>query len=128
MILNYDGGNITQETGGKVIVFTSIQAVSGIESITSSVDDSVIKTVTPEDALTYEFNTEFTMPADQPMGSDLQYKMAVRDKDGRSVSKILKVVIDQTFLVNDVTIEGTQYTRVHGAINRGYIFSKDKNG
>lgn len=126
VILNYDGDNITQEPGGKVAVFTSIQALSGIASITSFVGDSMITTVTPEDALTYDFNTEFTIPPDQPMGSDLQYKIAVEDKDGRTVSKILKITIDQTFLVDEVTIEGTEYTRVYGAINRDYTFSKDK--
>ncbi|ODS73522.1 MAG: hypothetical protein ABS46_20020 [Cytophagaceae bacterium SCN 52-12] len=125
MLVNQSGNDIVQEPGKEVAIDASLQSLAGIRNVTVSVDGSVVKTEELDGRISHEYSYVYQVPEGQAIGSKLLLEVKVEDNEGKTASVQVGIVVDQPYQVDEITLDGTPYTRLKGKINRDITLTAD---
>lgn len=119
----FDGpSEIVQEPGNEVYLEFNLQASSGLSSFTIFKDDLLMEELFFDDEISHEFVFRYTVPWEETVGTENDFKLEVTDKEGRADVYDIHLLIRSTFSETHETINGTEVITVKGKLNQDYTF------
>ncbi|WP_226390323.1 hypothetical protein [Penaeicola halotolerans] len=123
ILTSYSGPpEIVQEPGNEVFLEFDVFASVGLDRFTVLKDGQPFDEVLFDSEISSRYTFEYVVPQDQEIGSENQFSFTVRDRDGRTDSYDLTVLVRSTFSEIQENINGTDVITIKGKLNNDYTF------
>ena len=117
--------DIVQEPGNEVYLQFNLQASSGLRSFAVLKDDQLLEEIAFDDEISYEYVFQYRVPWEETVGVENDFRFEVMDKEGRTDSYNIRLLIRSTFSEIHETVNGTEVITVKGKLNQDYTFSAE---
>lgn len=126
-VLNYDGNAIIQEPNGQIEIDVQMQSLAGIEKFDILIDGNTIESHPLDAPLSHNHSYKYTVPSDANLGTKYNIIFKLTDGQGRvAESVVVKIEVNQPYLIDEHTFEGVTYERIKGRVNKDLTLTKDK--